>query len=43
MTYIATPDATTMAIAKACAFIASRSRSSFRLSAETRITRASSP
>jgi hypothetical protein len=34
MTYIATPAATTMAIASACPFIASRSRSSLRLSGE---------
>src|SRR5688572_10987995 len=34
MTYIATPAATTIAIAKACPFIAARSRSSLRLSGE---------
>ena len=35
ITYIATPAATTMAIASAWPFIARRSRSSFRFSAET--------
>ena len=38
MTNIATPAATTMAMASAWAFISKRSRSSFRLSAERAIT-----